>query len=125
MPFSGLSWLARYIANVRALVILYLLIGALPTKRFRQLKQVAVVQVFEPHPMRSCVMYLGPERQQDREPNFRCYSLLHEQLEVVATASPMDGVDAPWVLDLLDVVSQFGRSIERQPREWRFLPQTR
>lgn len=43
-PFSGLSRLARYVASVLALVVLYRRMGARPAMRFRQVKQVEVVQ---------------------------------------------------------------------------------
>jgi hypothetical protein len=46
-PCSGLSWLAMYIASVRALVALYRRTGALPASRFRQEKHVEVLQVLD------------------------------------------------------------------------------
>lgn len=46
-PCSGLSWLAMYIASVRALVALYRRTGAAPASRFRQEKHVAVLQVLD------------------------------------------------------------------------------
>ena len=41
----------------------------------------------------------------------------------MATAGAMDGVDPPRVLDVLDIVPQFGRRIGRQAREGSFLPE--
>jgi hypothetical protein len=67
-PFSGLSWLAMCIANILALVVLYLRIGALPAILFRQVQHVGVVQWSTPQPSRSCTMYLHRrEGQQEGE----------------------------------------------------------
>ena len=52
-PASGLSWLARWIARVRALVVLYRRRGALPARRCRKVRQVEVLQVLVPQPSRS------------------------------------------------------------------------
>lgn len=57
-PFSGSSWLAKYIANVLALVVLYLRMGARPAKRRLHVKQVGVAQLTFSQPDRSCKMYL-------------------------------------------------------------------
>ena len=57
-PLSGLSWLARCKAKVRALVVLYLRMGARPATRLRQVKQVGVEQCSAPQPSRSWMMYL-------------------------------------------------------------------
>lgn len=49
-PCSGSSWLARYTANVRALVALYLRTGAPAAMRLRQEKHVDVWQIFDWQP---------------------------------------------------------------------------
>lgn len=46
-------------AKARALVVLYLLMGALPAALFRKPKHVDVEHVLVSHPWRNCRTYLG------------------------------------------------------------------
>lgn len=104
--------------------------GALPARRFRHVKQVAVEQFGEPQPHLSWKMYLMMTgrhvsdwfQTQDTITGYN-HILVDESLKVVAATGSMDGIDATGILDVLDIVAQLGRCVGGQTSEWSHLPE--